>query len=94
LSLSPTHAAVVDRIRNAYDYAYHSNPRAPHADLVPDTLVSDFAIAGTSEECADRLRLLTKLPLSAIALALPDADFEDRGTMLARLAASVLPAAR
>jgi 5,10-methylenetetrahydromethanopterin reductase len=94
LSLSPTHSVVVERIRGAYDYAYHSNPRAPHADLVPDTLVGDFAVAGTSEECADRLRLLTKLPLSAIALALPAADFDDRGTMLARLAASVLPAVR
>jgi 5,10-methylenetetrahydromethanopterin reductase len=94
LALSPAQAAVVDRIRAAYDYAFHSNPRAPHANLVPDALLDDFAVAGTSEACAERLGALAKLPLSAIALALPDADFDDRGTVLARLAASLLPAAR
>ena len=91
LALRPEETATVDRIRSAYDYAFHSNPRAPHADLVPDTLIGDFALAGTSEECAERLRALEKLPVSSIALALPDADFDDRGTQIARLAASVRP---
>jgi 5,10-methylenetetrahydromethanopterin reductase len=94
LPLPPAQAAIVNRIRTAYDYAFHSDPRAPHGELVPDGLVDDFAVAGTSEECAQRLRALAKLSLSAIALALPDADFDDGGTVLARLAASVLPAAR
>jgi 5,10-methylenetetrahydromethanopterin reductase len=94
LPLRPAHAAIADRVRAAYDYAFHANPRAPHADLVPDALIEDFAIAGTSEECAERVRALARLPLSALALAVPDADFEDRATVLARLAASVLPAAR
>lgn len=94
LALPPATAAVVDRIRAAYDYAFHSNPRAPHGALVPDGLVDDFAIAGTSEACAERLGRLAKLPISAIALALPDADHDDRGTVLARLAASVLPGLR
>lgn len=94
LALPPAQAAIVDRIRAAYDYAFHSDPRAPHGELVPDELVDDFAVAGTSEECAERLRVLAKLPLSALALALPDADFDDRGTVLARLAASVLPSVR
>jgi 5,10-methylenetetrahydromethanopterin reductase len=92
--LGPAQAAVVDRIRTAYDYAFHSNPRAPHADLVPDALVDDFAIAGTSAQCAERLAAAASLPVSAIALALPDADFDDRGRVLSRLAASVLPAVR
>lgn len=94
LALPPATAAVVDRIRDAYDYAFHSNPRAPYGELVPDTLIGDFAIAGTSDECRERLDALAKLPISAVALALPDADFDDRGTMLARLAASVVPASR
>ncbi len=85
-------ARIVERIRASYDYAFHSDPRAPHAGMVPDSLVDHFAIAGTSAECAARLGGLLELPLSAIALALPDADFDDRGTVLARLAASVLPA--
>jgi 5,10-methylenetetrahydromethanopterin reductase len=94
LALAPAQAAIVDRIRQAYDYAFHSNPRAPHGELVPAALIRDFAIAGTSEECVERLHALAKLPISAIALALPDADFDERGTVLARLAGSVLPLAR
>jgi 5,10-methylenetetrahydromethanopterin reductase len=86
------HAAVIDRIRAAYDYAWHSDARAPHAALVPDALVSDFALAGDAKTCAARLRALSSLGLSAVALALPDAGFAPRAAMLARLATSVLPA--
>jgi alkanesulfonate monooxygenase SsuD/methylene tetrahydromethanopterin reductase-like flavin-dependent oxidoreductase (luciferase family) len=92
LPISGAHEGTVARIRAAYDYGFHSDPRAPHGRLVPDDLVADFAVAGPSEACAERLRRLAKLGLSGIALALPDAAFDDRGAMLARLAASVLPA--
>ena len=88
----PVHQDVVARIRQAYDYAFHSTPLAPHGTLVPDTLVPDFAVAGTSATCATALSRIAALGVDAIALALPDAAFEDRGTMLARLAAEVLPA--
>jgi len=90
--LAHAHQDVVARIRQAYDYAFHSTALAPHGSLVPDALVSDFAVAGTSAACAAALRRIAALGVDAIALALPDAPFEDRGTMLARIAAEVLPA--
>jgi 5,10-methylenetetrahydromethanopterin reductase len=90
--LPPPHQDVVARIRQAYDYAFHSTPLAPHGTLVPDALVADFAVAGTSAACATALRRVAALGVNAIALALPDAPFEDRGTMLARIASEVLPA--
>jgi 5,10-methylenetetrahydromethanopterin reductase len=92
--LPPRHVDVVDRIREAYDYAYHSAPGAPHGDLVTDGLIDDFAIAGTSAECAQRLRALIHLPLNSIALAVPDAPDLDRGDMIARVATTVMPLAR
>ncbi|MFQ5974115.1 MAG: LLM class flavin-dependent oxidoreductase, partial [Alphaproteobacteria bacterium] len=83
--------AVVERIRAQYDYAVHGNSRAPHARLVPDALIPEFAIAGTTEQCAEQLGTLGTLGLHEIALAVPDAAFDDRGTILARLKGSVLP---
>ncbi len=91
LPIPAEHAAAVERIRAQYDYSFHSNARAPHARLVPDALVGSFAIAGTSASCVEQLRALAPLGLSAVVLAPPDAAFEDRRTMLARLAGSVLP---
>jgi 5,10-methylenetetrahydromethanopterin reductase len=93
-SVTPEHAVAVDSIRAAYDYAWHSDARAPHAALVPDALVSDFAVAGDSTTCAARLRALASLGVSAVALALPDADVDvdERAAMLTRLATAVVPA--
>lgn len=90
--IAPRYADVVARIRQAYDYQLHTSALAPHGDLVPDALVDDFAVAGTAADCLASLRGLAGLGVGAVALALPDAPFEDRGTMLTRLAADVLPA--
>lgn len=92
LPLAGEHDAVAKRIRAEYDYAFHGNTRAPHAQLVPGSLISEFAIAGTTNHCVEQIRVLTNLGLDEIALALPDAAFDDRGSILARLTGSVLPA--
>jgi 5,10-methylenetetrahydromethanopterin reductase len=70
-------------IRAAYDYARHSDPEAPHARLVPDRLVADFAVAGTTERCARQLDALASLGPHEIALAVPDAGLDDRAALLA-----------
>lgn len=92
--VAPAWEPVVQRIREAYDYAFHSTALAPHGSLVPDALVADFAIAGTAAACAERLRAVSGLGVHAVALALPDAPFADRGLQLACLASAVLPAVR
>jgi 5,10-methylenetetrahydromethanopterin reductase len=91
LPLAGEHAAAVARIRAAYDYRFHSDPRAPHGSLVPETLVTDFAVTGPAEACAERLGRIARLGVSAIALAVPDAPVDDRGMMLTRLVAAGLP---
>ena len=75
--------ARLEAIRADYDYAHHSQPGAPHARLVSDALVADFAIAGTTEAGTARLAALGGLGLHEIALAVPDAAFDDRETALA-----------
>jgi 5,10-methylenetetrahydromethanopterin reductase len=90
--IAAEHQPTVDRIRQAYDYAFHSTALAPHGSLVPQALVDDFAIAGTSAACAAQLRRVAAYGVDAVALALPDAPFDDRGAVVARLAAEVLPA--
>lgn len=94
LPLATSHDADLARIRAAYDFALHGNTRAPHARLVPDTLVADFAIAGTTSACTEQLRALTKLGLHEIALAVPDAAFEDREAILTRLTGPIRLALR
>ena len=66
----------------------HSRPGAPHARLVSDALAAEFAIAGTTEACAAQLAALGGLGLHEIALAPPDAAFDDREAVLARVRAA------
>jgi 5,10-methylenetetrahydromethanopterin reductase len=54
-------AATVNHIRETYDYYHHMDTEADHADLVPDDLVDLFALAGTPDECQERLRALAPL---------------------------------
>jgi alkanesulfonate monooxygenase SsuD/methylene tetrahydromethanopterin reductase-like flavin-dependent oxidoreductase (luciferase family) len=43
-----------ERIARAYDIYQHMDPTAIHADLVPDAVVAEFAIAGAPTECIDQ----------------------------------------
>jgi 5,10-methylenetetrahydromethanopterin reductase len=45
------------RIRSSYEYGRHLAPGA-HAELVPDEIVADWAVAGTPAECREQLRRL------------------------------------
>jgi alkanesulfonate monooxygenase SsuD/methylene tetrahydromethanopterin reductase-like flavin-dependent oxidoreductase (luciferase family) len=46
-----------ERIRASYEYDRHLAPGA-HAELVPDEIVADWAVAGTPAECREQLRRL------------------------------------
>jgi 5,10-methylenetetrahydromethanopterin reductase len=46
-----------ERIRALYEYGRHLAPGA-HADLVPDEIVGDWAVAGTPAECREQLAAL------------------------------------
>lgn len=66
--IDPALQSAVDRIKETYNYYEHMNTEASHADLVPDELVDLFALAGTPDECADRLRQIQGLGIDEVSI--------------------------
>lgn len=55
--LTAVEREAAERIRASYEYGRHLEPGA-HAELVPDEIVTDWAVAGTPAECREQLRRL------------------------------------
>lgn len=66
--VEPALEKVIDRIRDSYNYYEHMNTEAAHADLVPDELVDLFALAGTRDECAQRLKEVESLGIDQVSI--------------------------
>jgi len=66
--VEPALEKVIDRIRESYDYYEHMDTEAAHADLVPDELVDLFALAGTRDECAQRLKEIEALGIDQVSI--------------------------
>ncbi|GLY68122.1 LLM class flavin-dependent oxidoreductase [Amycolatopsis taiwanensis] len=66
--IDPALQAAVDRIRENYDYYHHMDTEADHADLVPDGLVDLFALAGTPDECRERVRAISAMGVDQISI--------------------------
>lgn len=66
--VDPALEKAIDRIRETYDYYEHMNTEAAHADLVPDELVDLFALAGTPDECAARLKDIESLGVDQVSI--------------------------
>ena len=66
--IDPSLQAAVDRIKETYNYYEHMNTEATHADLVPDELVDLFALAGTPDECEERLRQIKGLGVDQVSI--------------------------
>jgi len=60
----------VERIRQAYDYQRHLAIDATHANLVPDSLVDKFALAGSPEECLERVRVIAQCGIEELNIVL------------------------
>jgi 5,10-methylenetetrahydromethanopterin reductase len=60
--------AAIERVKSSYDYYHHMDTAANHADLVPDDLVDLFALAGTPQECEERLRAIADLEVDQVAI--------------------------
>jgi alkanesulfonate monooxygenase SsuD/methylene tetrahydromethanopterin reductase-like flavin-dependent oxidoreductase (luciferase family) len=78
-------------IRARYDYAEHMRTDAEHRELVPDALVSRFAVAGTPVECREQLGAIFSYPIDQLALVPFAAAGGDRGAVMRRLAEEALP---
>lgn len=66
--IPPEDMAAVEKIRETYDYYHHMDTEASHADLVPDSLVDRFALAGTPEECRERIAELEGLGIDQMSI--------------------------
>jgi len=66
--VEPALEKAIDRIRDSYNYYEHMNTEASHADLVPDELVDLFALAGTRDECAQRLKEIEALGVDQVSI--------------------------
>jgi 5,10-methylenetetrahydromethanopterin reductase len=60
----------IEKIREAYDYHRHLSLGAAHGDLVPDRLVDKFAIAGSPDECLERVRALVACGIDEVNIVL------------------------
>lgn len=76
----------VENIRKTYDYYHHMDTEASHADLVPDSLVDRFALAGTPEECRARIEELASLGLDQLSIIPFTPPGGDRGATMRRFA--------
>ena len=67
-AVDPSLQAAIDRIRDGYDYYHHMDTEASHADIVPDELVDLFALAGSPDQCRDRLAEMAELKIDQVSI--------------------------
>lgn len=82
--------AAVEHIRETYDYYHHMDTEAGHADLVPDSLVDRFALAGTADECRERVAEFAGLGIDQISIIPFVPSGGDRGRTM-ELFSKILP---
>ena len=57
-----------EEFRKAYTLSGHLQTDAPHARLVRDEWIDRFALGGTAEECAEKLRVLADMGVNEVML--------------------------
>ena len=91
VSLSDEHAATVKAIYDQYEYYQHMAVGTKHGEVVPDSLVNEFALAGTVDECRQQLDRIQRLGLDQVSIIPHAEDPSDRLAMLETFTTRVLP---
>jgi len=65
---SPEAVGAQKKLERLYDCYDHLNPTAPHAQAVPDTVVPEFAIAGTAAECIEQVARVFEMGVDQITI--------------------------
>jgi 5,10-methylenetetrahydromethanopterin reductase len=76
-SMEP-YRAEMDRAAREYDFSTHLSLRAEHADTVSDEFAQVLAVAGTTEECRERLASLASTGVDRITVTLLSGGRERR----------------
>ena len=77
------------RIGAAYDKTHHVSRHAVHKELVSDDLANYLAVAGSAQECVERIEEITSLGIHGITTALLPGDRKDRLRMMSE---TIIPA--
>jgi len=77
-------AEEIRRAKEEYDFSQHLSVRAGHSGAVSDGLARALAVAGTAEECADRLRVLRAQGADGFIFPLPGGGRLERLRFLQR----------
>jgi 5,10-methylenetetrahydromethanopterin reductase len=67
-NLSDETRRVSDQVKAAYDYSKHMDPTAAHAALIPDSVIPEFALAGTPADCIAQIRGLAAAGVDSIVI--------------------------
>src|SRR5262249_10204259 len=79
-----------ERLRASYDYYQHMSAQTRYAELIPDAIVPEFALAGTPHECVQQLRDLLPLGFDDIPLSPYAVEGGTRADTIAALAREVI----
>ena len=77
----------LERLYNCYD---HLNPTALHAQAVPDTVIPEFAIAGTAAECREQAARVFDLGVDQITIRAYAAEGSSRSETIQSFARDVM----
>ena len=88
--LSPQDQSVANQVYEHYEYDQHMVVGARHSQLVPDDIVTRFAIAGTVEECREQVRQLKDSGLHQLAIIPHTPDPRDRRALVKTFAEEVM----
>lgn len=84
-SMSTEVEAARKRIRAGYDFSHHMSHDSEHGDVLPVSVLRDFAIGGTDEQVAASVERLAELPVDEVGLVLMGRDPIDQAERLNRL---------
>lgn len=79
--------ATVDTIRDAYDFYQHMVPGSRHSRLVTESLLDRFAVAGTPQDCRERLDAIATTGIRQVSVIPFVAPGDDRSTVVEGFAA-------
>jgi 5,10-methylenetetrahydromethanopterin reductase len=85
---------VSELVKQKYDYLSHMNPNAPHAQLVPDEVVPEFAIGGTPDECIEQIHGLEAAGIDELTIYPYAVEGGSRSDVITAFARDVLKALR
>jgi 5,10-methylenetetrahydromethanopterin reductase len=89
-SLSEAAQRASEAVKTSYDFYEHMSPTAKHAALIPDEVVTEFAIAGTPADCVAQVQALFEAGADEITIRPYGIDGGSRGATIETFAKEVM----